>query len=275
MVYRHQAKCALCVYASRASTKKAAQNNLARHVRQKHGHRDSSARDRSMKSARIQAERSFVDHGAPPLKYLVFITCPARLVHKWNLSIKRFAKAGFACRYVHLRHGIDFEAPARLPSGLGRSQFLMYDVHKNFLPMAVKLFAQQRSLQFIFWAEDDCGSRNQSNAKSVLEAAQAISPSAGWLGYLRVNGEPRWQSHMVSFTRWSATAMLHDLNEQRSGHATPADFSNGFGHLYLGAVRAFRHHSPITTIAGAPDQIVDFWSALRAGGSQRGRGGGE
>ena len=85
-----------------------------------------------MKSARIQAERSFVDHGAPPLKYLVFITCPARLVHKWNLSIKRFAKAGFACQYVHLRHGIDFEAPARLPSGLGRSQFLMYDVHKNF-----------------------------------------------------------------------------------------------------------------------------------------------
>ena len=133
----------------------------------------------------------------------------------------------------------------------------------NLNGTCLKLFAQQRSLQFIFWAEDDCESRNQSNAKSVLEAAQAISPSAGWLGYLRVNGEPRWQSHMVSFTRWSATAMLHDLNELWSGHAAPADFSNGFGHLYLGAVRAFRHHSPITTIAGAPDQIVDFWSERR------------
>lgn len=273
MVYRHQAKCALCVYVSRASTKKAAQNNLARHVRQKHGHRDSSARDRSMKSARIQAERSFVDHGAPPLKYLVFITCPARLVHKWNLSIKRFAKAGFACRYVHLRHGIDFEAPARLPSGLGRSQFLMYDVHKNFLPMAVKLFAQQRSLQFIFWAEDDCGSRNQSNAKSVLEAAQAISPSAGWLGYLRVNGEPRWQSHMVSFTRWSATAMLHDLNELWSGHATPADFYMALD-TYI-----WRLCGRSDIIRPSPQSLVhqirSLTSGRRAGGSQRGRGGGE
>ena len=98
---------------------------------------------------------------------------------------------------------------------------------QEFLPMAVKLFAQQRSLQFIFWAEDDCGFCNQSNAKSVLEAAHAISPSAGWLGYVRVNGEPRYQSHLVSFTRWSATAMLHDLNELWSGHATPADFYMG------------------------------------------------
>ena len=143
----------------------------------------------------------------------------------------------------------------------------------NLNGTCLKLFAQQRSLQFIFWAEDDCGSRNQSNAKSVLEAAQAISPSAGWLGYLRVNGEPRWQSHMVSFTRWSATAMLHDLNELWSGHATPADFYMGLDTYIweLCGCSDIIRPSPQSLV----HQIRSLTSRRRAGGSQRGRGGGE
>ena len=43
-------------------------------------------------------------------------------------------------------------------------------------------------------------------------------PSFGWLGHLRIGGQPRWQSHIVAVSRWSAPALKRELDtRQRQG----------------------------------------------------------
>ena len=54
-------------------------------------------------------------------------------------------------------------------------------------------------------------------ADRVLQACESSWPSATWCGYVRVQDEPRYQSHLLAVTRWSCDALRRELRPARVG----------------------------------------------------------
>ena len=107
----------------------------------------------------------------------------------------------------------------------------MYDFHKHFLPAATKLFDRFRHLACVLWLEDDLRMKPGRTIVHVVDGARACEPSVGWLGYLRVGGQPRWRSHIVSVSRRSALAMKHELDARQRQRASPVQYLKGLDTL--------------------------------------------
>ena len=195
---------------AKGSTKTSVRKGIQRHTRWSHtkGGKAKQEAARALNAKRMKAVRAEDATHAPAASYEVYITSPASREQMYDDCLGRLARAGCDVRQVRRRHGVKFGAPcARLPVKMRKSEFLMYDFHKKFLPMVEQRFAQSSNLKHIFWAEDDVTVKPGVLWRDILEAANNASPSAAWCGYFARNGRPTWGSHLLALTRASARAI--------------------------------------------------------------------
>ena len=236
-----RASCSCCRLVFVGATAKSARNQLSRHRREFHVRSGALHRRREQQRARMALTRSGPSAAlaatAPAFalaRHLaVFITAPDFRESMYVSAVAHLVSVGCPISCIHRRRGIDFRSyidsagASRYPKGLACSTFLMYDFHKHFLPAATKLFDRFRDLTCVLWLEDDCRMKPGRTMAHVMDGARACEPSVGWLGYLRVGGQPRWQSHIVSVSRWSAPALKRELDTRQRQGTSPVQYLKG------------------------------------------------
>ena len=128
---------------------------------------------------------------------------------------------------------LDLIGSQRLPRALRTNTFLSWDFHKRFLPMALRAFSDQQTLQWIFWVEDDCTFKRNLNltvAKLISVCDRSRASGAVWLGFVSRNGVPAWGSHLIALSRQGALNLkshLDDLGAQAMQNGKPLQYLMG------------------------------------------------
>ena len=122
-------------------------------------------------------------------------------------------QAGFHISSIRRREGIDLKKH----TDVRRDQAITKYVLELLLPEVRKRFSLNSKLRHVFYVEDDCRIIAGKGFGDVHEAALAAGRKIGWLAYFTRNGEPRWGTHLVSFSRASFVHLEQLLNKHRQG----------------------------------------------------------
>jgi len=179
-------------------------------------------------------------------KGAAWITCPRRRDDLFKMARAECLKIGFKLGDVHRRVGIDWKsytanqmkctcdvsnkwcwcgAHTRMPPGLKKHTFLMYDFHVFFLPTAIN-FMKESGYQWVAWLEDDVKFPANRRVEEFADLALGMSPATVWAGYMKVGGKPKWQSHLLLMSLKAAERMLAELDASEA-----AGMSHKRGHL--------------------------------------------
>ena len=271
MPFRFHWRCPECGDRVKANSPKSLSSARDRHRRERHlpNAGQGIANRRQQQATRQRVVRGIASGGINRDEHpncLLFVTCPDYRMDHHDATFAGMIEAGFEAREVHRRRGIDFSqylndlqaagdgiarvGSQRLPRGLRKNTFLMFDFHRFFLPLVLSKFSEDASLEWCFWVEDDCSfaGRDATIASQVLACAASLRASgACWMGYSRRKGAPRYQSHLVALSRTGAEAMAEHLDETANAAKQAGD------HLaYLEGLDTFLHKAQKTTKYGRP-----------------------
>ena len=152
--------------------------------------------------------------GLPAGAVRFIVVCPLRreLQHSMFSDTRmRLVRAGVPVDSIQRGWGLDVQ---HLPS-VRPCHILMLYFDIRFRHMARRAFARHPELRALFWVEDDCQPRDAFSLTAVLAAVEEASPAVAWLGWIPRQGEPRWGSHLLGFTRASLAALEADLHRRR------------------------------------------------------------
>ena len=150
-------------------------------------------------------------------KYVCFVLCPQRRHHMYEQARAHLVGSGFHISRIKRREGIDLQ---KHPD-VRRDQVITMYVLEYLLPEMAKLFSRNPQLLHVFYVEDDCRLKPGNHLKEVLEAALAAGSKIGWLAYFIRNGEPRYGTHLVSFSR-DSLVHVEELRKQFRASGLPA-----------------------------------------------------
>jgi len=94
------------------------------------------------------------------------------------------------------------------------SKWLHAWLYHEFLPQAVQEFDNEPELQYIVYVEDDARPVSGTTFQTIVDSALAGGTSAVWMGFRMHNGEPRYGSQLVCFSRYSASWLLKYMAAQ-------------------------------------------------------------
>ena len=134
-----------------------------------------------------------------------FATSPIHRERTWEAMRDHFVRMGIPIECVRRRHGVHFQgyldgndAGRRLPKGLKRCTFLMWDFHRLFIRLAKSTFNSDPDCEFVVWCEDACRFQKKGVLTDMTRGMrQRKRCAAHWLGFLKVKGKPWWQAHCV------------------------------------------------------------------------------
>ena len=122
-------------------------------------------------------------------------------------------ESGIRISSIRRREGIDLKKH----TDVRRDQAITKYVLELLLPEVRKRFSLNSKLRHVFYVEDDCRINGGKGFGDVLEVALAAGPKIGWLAYSMCNGEPRWGTHLVSFSHASLVLLGTALNRLAKG----------------------------------------------------------
>ena len=255
-----------CQFVAHGCARLAARTGLARHARENHSAEAQAAKHRRQ---RQQARRLQLSRDHQPLlsqgdagKHLFVVTSPLRRQALFEGTRDALIAAGVPPKRIVRRGGIDFKQylqnRGRLPAGLRRSTFLMWDFHKQFLPKCKSLFAGQPGLKFVWWVEDDCKLKKGVDIQTLHAHALAGPACIHWAAYFKKNGQARWGSHLAAVSR----AGLPHVESQMNKEAKQSSWS------YLLGLDSWLHRGLNLERASMP--LVGAWQSSVA--SQRRHG---
>lgn len=197
-------------------TVKSARAARDRHMREKHrdGGSALAERRRGRDAGRQRARRGSALADLPQgscLEYLCFVLCPQRRYDMYEQVRNHLVQSGFHISRITRREGIDLAKHPNVP----RHQVVTRYVLESLLPELRLRFSSDSGLRYIFHLEDDCRLKRGKAFGDARGHALAAGSRIGWLGYARKDGEPRWQTHLLSFTPASIAHLERLLVEFR------------------------------------------------------------
>ena len=213
-----------CAFVARGSTRRTCQTTLARHVREQHNKNSSARRKRRNQQAQriklIRRQQPLLLQGKADTHRFI-ITAPRHRSSMWETCKNNLVAKGIPAKHVKRRLGIDFKSYStgkqftkRLPEGLKKHTFLMWDFHKSFLPACRDRFHRDHSVDIIWWVEDDCQLKKTINAESMESFALAGKGCLHWAGYIVIKGKAWWGSHLVGVSRSGVEHAIAKLDEE-------------------------------------------------------------
>ena len=98
-----------------------------------------------------------------------------------------------------------------------KSNFLTGYFLQHFAPIAAAKL-KEPGIEFVCWAEDDCRVKPDVSAKEIANEIRDAAPAASWLGYMNVDGAPRYGAHLIGFNKVSlprAVQAAQELYDQK------------------------------------------------------------
>ena len=214
------------------------------------------------KSNRLRTSASVRSQGsvsASASRLRAYVTCPARRDALYDTTFNELLKIGFEAGQIHRRRGIDMNeyeqgnvmlkhsgsVVRRVPEGLQKHTFLLWDFHKCFLPLAAAAFDDDPNLEVIFWVEDDVKMMPGVDAGSLLDAVKQAGAAITWLAFTIVKGTPTFGTHLAGISRDGVALALRELDRLEEEFAT-----QGSRLKYLMGLDTFFKKSLRTSIDG-------------------------
>jgi len=192
---------------------------LTRHMKEAHGVGEGQGKDERLTVQRQYKDsayrRQLRDDNEPSL--VVYIVCAGQRETRKGMFSKTRAGLidhGFAPQRIHRLHGFD---PRKPPRGFDstdtrKSNFLTQYFLQHFAPIAAAKL-NEPGIEYVCWAEDDCRVKPDVSAKEVANEIRDAAPAASWLGYMNVDGVPRYGAHLIGFNKVSLSRAVQAAQE--------------------------------------------------------------